>query len=69
MTKYAEGSKFLLTDTVGNQGEPVTAEYLATVLSPDPYDERGGAWYANHEARAMDALLPGDVLLVVRAKR
>ena len=41
----------------GGQGEPVI-----TILQPDPYDERGGAWMSNQDLRKLEALPVGTKL-------
>lgn len=41
---------------------------VATVLSPDPYDERGGPWFSNADLKAMDDLPPGTKLYVAAAQ-
>lgn len=43
-------------------------EHIATVQTPDPYDERPGPYYSQEELKKLNDLKSGDMVFVVRRK-
>lgn len=47
-------------------GEIEKLQKVATVLLPDPYDERQGPYYSSQDVQNLSTLKSGDVLYVVK---
>lgn len=56
-----------LIDNLRNQIQ--CYEHIATVLTPDPYDERNGPYFSQDDLKKINDLKSGDMIYVVRRKK